>query len=147
MILCGNPKAQYLSRKAAIDAAIQRVLDSGQYILGPEVRAFEAEFAAYVGSRQCIGVSSGTAAIEIALRACGIGPGDEVITTAHTAVATVAAIELCGARPVFVDIEPDCFTLDPARVDRAVSPATKAIVPVHIYGQAADIPGLADIAR
>jgi dTDP-4-amino-4,6-dideoxygalactose transaminase len=147
MILCSNPKAQYLARKDAIDAAIRRVLDSGQYILGPEVRAFESEFAAYIGSRHCIGVSSGTAAIEVALRACGIGPGDEVITTAHTAVATVAAIELCGARPVFVDIEPDCFTLDAAKVETAISPATKAIVPVHLYGQAADIPALADIAR
>src|SRR5262249_34910074 len=106
MILCSNPKAQYLSRKAAIDAAIQRVLEGGQYILGPEVRACEAGFAASLGSRHCIGVASGTAAIEIALRACGIGSGDEVITTAHTAVATVAAIELSGARPVFVDIEP-----------------------------------------
>src|SRR5262249_27214371 len=147
MILCSNPKAQYLSRKAAIDAAIQRVLDGGQYILGPEVRAFEAEFAAYLGSRHCIGVASGTAAIEIALRACGIGSGDEVITTAHTAVATVAAIERSGARPVFVDIEPDWFTLDPGKVERAISPATKAIAPVHLYGQAAEVSELAGIAR
>src|SRR5262249_17800616 len=147
MILCSNPKAQYLSRKAAIDAAIQRVLDGGQYILGPEVRAFEAEFAAYLGSRHCIGVASGTAAIEIALRACGIGRGDEVITAAHTAVATVAAIELSGAQPVFVDIQPDCFTLDPDKVERAISPATKAIVPVHLYGQPAEISQLADIGR
>src|SRR5262245_16498487 len=130
MIHCGNPRAQYLSHKAGVDAAIQRVLAGGQYILGPEVRAFEAEFASYLGSRHCVGVSSGTAAIEMALRACHIGPGDEVITTAHTAVATVAAIELCGARPVFADIEPDCFTLDPALVERVVSPATKAILAV-----------------
>src|SRR5882672_9262932 len=146
MILCGNPRAQYLAHKSAIDAAIQRVLDAGHYILGNEVRAFEAEFAAYIGRRHCIGVGSGTAALEIALRACDIGPGDEVITAAHTAVATVAAIELCGARPVFVDIEPIYYTLDPAKVARAISPSTKAIVPVHLYGQTADLLALTDIA-
>lgn len=147
MILCGNPKAQYLSHKAAIDLAIHRVLESGHYVLGPEVRAFEAEFAAYIGVRHCIGVSSGTAALELALRAKGIGPGDEVITTAHTAVATVAAIELCGAQPVFADIDPETFTLDPAKIEAAVSSATKAVIPVHLYGQAADLPPLADVTH
>jgi len=147
MILCSNPKAQYLAHRAAIDEAIQRVLESGYYILGSEVKAFEAEFAAYIGGAHCIGVGSGTEALHVALRAAGIGPDDEVITTAHTAVATVAAIELAGATPVFADIEPEYFTLDPAAVERAVSPKTRAIIPVHIYGQAADLGAIGGIAR
>ena len=147
MIPCSNPKAQYLAHRSEIDAAIRRVLDSGDYILGPEVKAFESEFAAYIGAQHCIGVGSGTDALHMALRAVGIGAGDEVITAAHTAVATVAAIELAGAIPVFADIEPDYFTLDAAAVERAVSPRTRAIIPVHIYGQAADLSALAAVAR
>lgn len=147
MIPCANPKAQYLTHKAAIDAAIQRVLEGGRYVLGPEVSAFEAEFAAYIGVAHGIGVANGTDALVVALKALGIGPGDEVITTAHTAVATVAAIELAGATPVFADIEPMYFTLDPALVERAISPRTKAIIPVHLYGQAASIPSFVDLAR
>lgn len=146
MILCASPKAAYLAQQAAIDAAVQRVLASGRYVLGPEVEAFEAEFAAYIGAGHGIGVANGTDAIAIALKAAGIKPGDEVITTAHTAVATVAAIELCGATPVFADIEPDYFTLDPKRVASVISPRTKAIVAVHIYGQAADLSALAELA-
>jgi dTDP-4-amino-4,6-dideoxygalactose transaminase len=146
MILCSNPKAQYLAHRVQIDAAIQRVLEGGYYILGTEVKAFETEFAAYAGAQYCVGVGSGTEALHIALRALGLGPGDEVITTAHTAVATVSAIELMGATPVFADIEPDYFTLDPAAVERAVSPATKAIIAVHLYGQPANLAALSEIA-
>jgi dTDP-4-amino-4,6-dideoxygalactose transaminase len=146
MILCSNPKAQYLAHQAGIDAAIQRVLQSGYYVLGSEVKAFESEFAAYATSKHCIGVGSGTEALHVAIRALGIGPGDEVITTAHTAVATVSAIELAGATPVFADIDPRYFTLDAAQVERAISPSTKAIIAVHLYGQAADLTALSAIA-
>jgi dTDP-4-amino-4,6-dideoxygalactose transaminase len=147
MIVCGNPQAQYLAHKAEIDAAILRVLEKGWYILGDEVRAFEAEFANYVGVKHGIGVGSGTEALHIALAACGIGPGDEVITVSHTAVATVAAIELAGATPMLVDIEPDYYTLDPARLEAAISPHTKAVIPVHLYGQPADLAPILEIAR
>lgn len=147
MILCSNPKAQYLAHRAQIDAAIQRVLEGGYYILGTEVNAFESEFAAYAGAQHCVGVGSGTEALHVALRALGLGAGDEVITTAHTAVATVSAIELMGATPVFADIEPDYFTLDPAAVERAITPATKAIIAVHIYGQPANLDALSQLAK
>ena len=147
MILCGNPRAQYESHRAAIDEAIRRVLESGRYILGEEVSAFEREFAEYVGVRDAIGVGSGTEALHLALVACGVGPGDEVITVAHTAVATVAAIELCGATPVFVDIEPDYFTLDPNQLENAITSRTRATIPVHLYGQAADLHAVISIAR
>lgn len=147
MIPCSNPKAQYLTHKAEIDAAIQRVLDGGRYVLGPEVSAFESELAAYLGVEHAIGVANGTDAVALSIRALGIGAGDEVITTAHTAVATVAAIELAGATPVFADIEPDYYTLDPAAVARMIGPRTKAIVVVHLYGQSAAIPELVELAR
>jgi dTDP-4-amino-4,6-dideoxygalactose transaminase len=147
MILCSNPKAQYLAHQAGIDAAIQRVLASGYYVLGTEVKAFESEFAAYATSKHCVGVGSGTEALHVAIRALGIGPGDEVITTAHTAVATVSAIELAGATPVFADIDPKYFTLDPALVERAISPATKAIIAVHLYGQPVDLTAFSELAR
>src|SRR3989344_7479520 len=104
MILCSDPKKQYLVYRKPIREAIQRVLDSGWYILGNEVKSFEAEFAKYIGVKEAVGVGSGTEALHLALVACGIGKGDEVITVAHTAVATVAAIELTGATPVFVGI-------------------------------------------
>lgn len=147
MILCSNPKAQYLSYKSEIDDAISRVLDSGWYILGNEVRVFEEEFASYIGVSYGIGVGSGTEALHIALRACDIGTGDEVITVSHTAVATVAAIELAGAIPVLVDIEPEYYTLDPAKLETAISSLTKAIIPVHLYGQPADLTHIIDIAQ
>jgi dTDP-4-amino-4,6-dideoxygalactose transaminase len=147
MILCSNPKAQYEAHKAEIDAAMARVLAGGWYVLGQEVKAFEEEFATYCGVRHGVGVGSGTEALHLALRACGIGPGDEVITTAHTAVATASAVEMCGAAPVFVDTEPDYFTLDPERVRAAITPRTKAIIPVHLYGQPADLGAVLDPAR
>lgn len=130
-----------------MDSAVERVLASGWYILGEEVRAFEAEFASYHGVGHGIGVGSGTEALHIALRACCIGSGDEVITVAHTAVATVAAIELAGATPVVVDIEPEYYTMDPAALERAITARTKAIVPVHLYGQPADMAPIIELAR
>jgi dTDP-4-amino-4,6-dideoxygalactose transaminase len=147
MILCGNPKAQYLARRDEIDAALKRVLESGWYILGEEVKAFEEEFASYIGVSYGVGVGSGTEAIHLALVACGIGQGDEVITVSHTATATVAAIELAGATPVFVDIEPDFYTMDPAKLDAAITSRTKAIIPVHIYGQPADMDPILEVAK
>jgi len=142
-----NPKANYLAHKAEIDAAIARVLDSGWYILGQEVTAFETEFAAYIGVRFGIGVGSGTEALHLALRACGVGEGDEVITVSHTAVATVAAIELCGATPVFVDIDLNTYTMAPSQIEQAITKQTKAIIPVHLYGHPADMEGIISIAR
>src|SRR5438128_1853139 len=133
MILCANPRAQYQAHKAEIDAAVSRVLESGWYILGEEVRSFEKEFAAWVGVPHAVGVGSGTEALHLALAACGIGPGDEVITISHTAVATVSAIALAGAKPVFVDVDPVHYTLDPSKLAAARTSRTKAIIPVHLY--------------
>lgn len=147
MILCSNPLAQYLSHKVEIDDAIQRVLSKGRYILGDEAAAFESEFSTYIGVTHGIGVGSGTEALHLALTAFGIGAGDEVITVSHTAVATVAAIELAGAVPVLVDIEPYYHTLDPSKLEQAITPATRAIVPVHLYGQPADLEPILNIAR
>lgn len=147
MILCGYPKAQYLAHKDEIDGAIRSVLDKGRYVLGDEVRAFESEFATYVGVDKGIGVGSGTEALHLALKACGVGPGDEVVTVSHTAVATVAAIELAGATPVCVDIEPDTFCMNPNLLEAAITPRTRAVIPVHIYGQPASIERVVDIAR
>ena len=146
MILCANPREQYRAHQSEIDAAIARVLNNGRYILGEEVRAFEHEFAAYVGVAQGIGVGSGTDALYLALAACEIGAGDEVITVSHTAVATVAAIELAGATPVLIDIEGNFFTLDPAKLEGAITSRTKAIIPVHVYGQPADLDPILDTA-
>ena len=147
MIPCCNPKAQYLSHKAEIDRALLEVLDQGRYILGQNVRAFESEFASYLGVSHGIGVASGTDALNLALQALGIGRGHEVITTSHTAVATVAAIEMAGATPVLADIDPDTFTLSPSKVEALLSPSTKAVVAVHLYGQAADLDGLLALTR
>lgn len=147
MIPCGNPRAQYIAHKQEIDGVIARVLDGGLYVLGEEVRLFEAEFAAYIGVSQGVGVGSGTEALHLALTALGIGPGDEVITVSHTAVATVAAIELTGASVVFVDIEPQYFTLDPDKLEKAIGPLTKAIVVVHLYGQGAEMKRILEISR
>ncbi|NMC50084.1 MAG: DegT/DnrJ/EryC1/StrS family aminotransferase [Desulfovibrio sp.] len=140
-------KAQYAAIKAEIDAAVLEVLASSQYVLGPQVAAFESEFAAFCGAAQGVAVNSGTSALHLALLAAGIGPGCEVITTPHTFVATVAAIVYTGARPVFADIDPVSMTIDPAAVARAISPATKAIIPVHLYGQCADMDPILDMAR
>lgn len=147
MILCSNPKAQYQAHKIEIDAAISRVLERGWYILGEEVKTFEKEFTAYIGVANGIGVGSGTEALHLALAACGIGRGDEVITVSHTAVATVAAIELSGATPVLVDIEHDFYAIDPTKVKNAIGPRTKAIVPVHLYGQSADLDPILELSR
>ncbi len=147
MIYCGNPKAQYLSHKEEIRDAISRVLEKGRYILGEEVEGFEEEFARYTGVAHGIGVGSGTEALHLALKVCGIGPGDDVITVAHTAVATVAAIEMSGATPVFADITPTYFTLDPEAFAASITPRTKAVIPVHIYGQTADMDRIMAIAR
>ena len=146
-IHCSDPGAQYQAHKTTIDAAIRRVLESGRYLSGDEVPAFEEEFGAYVGVDHGVGVASGTAALELALRACGVGPGDEVVTVSHTAVATVAAIQRTGADPVLVDIEPDRYTLDPKRLNEVITDRTKAIVPVHLYGQPADMEAILEIAR
>ena len=138
-------KAQYRSIKTEVDAAIQGVLESCQFTLGSEVAAFESEFAAYCRSPYGIGVNTGTSAL--ALLAAGIGRGDEVITVPFTFVATVSAIDYTGAVPVFVDIDPTTFTMDVAQIEAAITPRTKAIVPVHLYGQPADMDPILDIAR
>ena len=142
-----DPRANYLAHKDEIDAAIARVLTSGRYILGQEVTTFEQEFADYIGVKFGIGVGSGTDALHLALRACGVGAGDEVITVSHTAVATAAAIELSGAKPVFVDIESDTFLMDPNWIEKAMTPRTKAILPVHLYGNVAEIERICDVAN
>ena len=139
-------RSQYRAIKPEIDAAVLRVLDSTQFILGEEVAAFEREFAAYCGTTDAVGVNSGTSALHLALLAAGIGPGDEVITVPFTFVATVAAIDYAGAKPVFVDIDPETYTMAPAAIDRAITPRTKAIMPVHLYGHAADMDPILDIA-
>jgi dTDP-4-amino-4,6-dideoxygalactose transaminase len=146
MILCANPRRQYLAHKDEIDGAVMRVLDRGRYILGEEVKALEAEFAAYIGVGHGIGVGSGTEGLHLALKACEIGVGDEVVTVSHTAVATVAAIEQAGATPVLVDIEPDFFTIASRKIAAVITPRTKAIIPVHLYGQPADLYPILEIA-
>jgi dTDP-4-amino-4,6-dideoxygalactose transaminase len=123
------------------------VLDSGQFVLGPEVEAFEREFAAYCRTAHAVGVSSGTSALHLALLAAEVGPGDDVITVPFTFVATVAAIHYAGARPVFVDVEPGTLTMDPSRLEAALTPATKAVIPVHLHGQCADMDPILEIAR
>jgi len=150
-----DPRAGYLERQAEIDAAIRRVLDGGMYILGPEAEAFERAFAEWLGVGHAVGAGSGTDAIELALRACGIGQGSEtadlVFTVSHTAVATVAAIERAGATPVLVDIEPGGFTIDPTALEAALrSPPPgrpAAVIPVHLYGEPADLASILELAR
>jgi dTDP-4-amino-4,6-dideoxygalactose transaminase len=146
-----DPRAGYLAQRIAIDAAIARVLDGGVYVLGREVEVFEAAFADFVGVAHAIGVASGTDAIEIALRACGIGSGDLVFSVSYTAVATIAAIERAGATPVLVDVEPGTYTMAPRELLRVLQspPAGRpaAVLPVHIYGQPAELSALTEIAR
>lgn len=154
-ILCANPKAQYDAHRDAIDAAIRRVLEGGHYILGPELQAFEREFAGYLwgssaaksASGHAVGVANGTDAIRLALRALGVRAGDEVIAPSHTAVATIAAIEQEGAVPVLVDIEPRHYTMDPGAVESALTARTQAVIAVHLYGQAADLESIQSICR
>ncbi len=147
-------QAQYRALQSELDAAVQQVLQSGWYVLGQEVATFEAEFAAYCQAQHsavpwlgAVGVNSGTDALQLALRACDVGPNDEVITVAHTAVATVAAIRLAGATPVLVDIDPTSYTIDPAAVAAALSPRTKAIIPVHLYGHPAALRPILQLAQ
>ncbi len=140
-------RAQYRSIKPDVDAAIQHVLDTCQFTLGEEVAAFESEFATYCGCLHGIGVNTGTSALHLALLAADVGPGDEVITVPFTFVATASAVSYTGATPVFVDIDPVRYTMDPAAVEAAITPRTKAIIPVHLYGQPADIGPIMEIAR
>jgi dTDP-4-amino-4,6-dideoxygalactose transaminase len=130
-----------------LHAATQRVLDSGWYILGPELKAFEEEFATYCTVEHCIGVGSGTEALHLALKTCGVGPDDEVITVSHTFIATALAITWTGAQPIFVDVDPDTYTMDPRLLEGAITSKTKAIMPVHLYGQCADMDPILDIAK
>ena len=140
-------KAQYIDIKPHIDEAIKRVVDNTSFVLGKEVSDFESAFASYVNAKGAVGVASGTAALQLSLLAIGIKPGDEVITTAHTFIATAEAISITGARPVFVDIDPSTFNLDPNRVEAAITDKTRAIIAVHLYGQPAAMSALLDIAR
>lgn len=140
-------KGQYQAIKTEILEAIEKVLSSTQFVLGPEVLAFEKEFAQYVNASHGVGTSSGTSALQMAFVSAGIGAGDEVITIPHTFVATVAAIGYTGATPVFVDIEPESFTMDSARLEAALTSKTKAIAPVHLYGQSADMDPILEFAR
>ena len=150
-ILQNSPKAGYLARKEEIDQAVARTLASGWYILGEEVRGFEEEFAAYHGLAHAVGVASGTDGLRLALRALRVGAGNLVFTVSHTAVATVAAIEMVGATPVFVDIAPDTLTMDPealAEAIRQVPPGqAKAVLPVHLYGHPADLTAIQSLCR
>ncbi len=139
-------QAQYRAIKVEVDAAIQRVLDTSAFVLGREVETFERDFADYVGARQCIGVSNGTAALHLALLACGVGAGDEVIVPANTFFATPEAVSNAGATPVFVDCDPVNYNLDAAKLERAVTGRTRAVIPVHLYGQPADLDAVAEIA-
>ncbi|MDO8607346.1 MAG: DegT/DnrJ/EryC1/StrS aminotransferase family protein [Phaeospirillum sp.] len=140
-------KAQYASIKEPVEKAVLDVLSSSAYVLGPAVADFEGQFAAYCGARHAVAVNSGTSALHLALLAAGIGPGDEVITTAMTFVATVAAIGYAGAQAVLVDADPVTWNLDPTKVEAAVTPRTKAIMPVHLHGLMADMDPLLDIAK
>jgi len=140
-------KTQHQQIKVEIDEALQRVIDSAQFILGPEVTAFEERFADYCGVKHCIALNSGTSALHLALLAKGIGPGDEVITVSMTFVATTAAVLYCGATPIFVDVEPDTWNLDPSLVEAAITERTRAILPVHLHGLMADMDPIMEIAR
>ncbi len=140
-------QTQYQNLKAEMDAAVQRVMARGDFILGDELAQFEREFAAYSGAEHCLGVADGGNAIQVALRALDVGPGDEVIAPAHTFIATVVGIWQAGATPVLVDVDPQYYTMDPAAVAKALTPRTKALLPVHLYGQPADMDPLLDLAK
>jgi dTDP-4-amino-4,6-dideoxygalactose transaminase len=140
-------KAQNRSIQAELEAAIREVIAGAEFILGPAVKRFEAHFARYLGAHHCVGLNNGTSALHMALQACDVGPGDEVITTPHTWISTSWAITYVGARPIYVDIDPVTYTLDPARVKAALTPRTKALLPVHLYGQAADLTPLCRLAE
>ena len=140
-------KAQYATIRAEVDAAIKRVMESQHFILGPEVKALEEELARYTGCQFAVGCASGSDALLLALMAYEIGPGDEVITTPFTFVATAGSVARLGARPVFVDIQPETFNLDPDKVARAVTPRTRAIIPVHLYGLAAELAPILELGK
>lgn len=153
MIVAANPGAGYRALKAEIDAAVARTLESGWYILGQELKAFEAAFAAWLGIGKVVGCGNGTDAIALALRGLGIGPGCAVATVSHTAVATVAAVEMAGATPVLIDIDPDHYTMDPVDLAATLArppaglPPIKAVLPVHLYGQPADLDAIGGLCR
>ena len=147
MIPLVDLQAQYRTIQHDVEEAVLRVLRSGHYVLGPEVSAFERDFAAYCHTAHAVGTSNGTSALHLALLACGVGPGDEVITVPFTFVATAAAITYTGARPVFVDIDPSTFTIDVTRIEQAITPRTRALLPVHLYGHTADLDPMVAIAK
>ena len=146
-MLWANPLAAYKAHQSEIDTAIQRVLESGSYILGNEVQAFEQEFADYCSAEFAIGVGSGTDALIVALMACGVQAGHEVITVSHTSIATIAAIEAVGAKPVFVDIDPVFYTIDAGQIEQAITVQTRVIIPVHLYGCPIDMRQVVEIAK
>ena len=139
--------AQYQQIKPEIDVAMARICGRGDFILGEDVKLFEQEFAAFCKASHCLTVANGTEALQLALLACGVGPGDEVITCTHTFIATVVAIHMTGAKPVLVDCDPRFYNIDAAAVERAITPRTKAIIPVHLYGQPADMDPILEVAR
>jgi dTDP-4-amino-4,6-dideoxygalactose transaminase len=147
MIFQASPYHQYKSKKKQIQSAIKKVLLSGKYILGTEVEKFENEFARYIGVKKAISCASGTDALYIALKQLGIGPDDEILLPSHTALATVAAVKMTGAKPVYIDIKSNCYTIDPEKALLACSKKTKALIAVHIYGQSCDMKKLMQIAR
>ena len=147
MIPLVDLKAQHQQSRSELHAAVARVIDNTQFALGPDVAAFEERFASYCHARHCVAVNSGTSALHLALLTAGVGPGDEVITVAMTFVATTAAILYCGAKPVFVDVDPDSRTMNPKLIEAAITPRTKAIVPVHLHGLMADMDPIISIAR
>ncbi|MEI6127424.1 MAG: aminotransferase class I/II-fold pyridoxal phosphate-dependent enzyme, partial [Pseudomonadota bacterium] len=140
-------KIQYALHREEFLEALEEVMRNAAFILGKEVTSFEKSFAGFIGARFAVGVGSGTDALHLALRAAGISPGDEVITATNTFYATTAAIELAGARPVLVDCDPATYLIDPAAAEKAITPQTKAIIPVHLYGQVAPMDAVASLAE
>ncbi|HEV8188188.1 MAG TPA: DegT/DnrJ/EryC1/StrS family aminotransferase [Pyrinomonadaceae bacterium] len=138
---------QYQNIKSEIDTAIQNIINSSAFVGGEAVRSFEKDFAAYCEAKACVGVGNGTDALYLTLRALGVGPGDEVITVAHTFIATSEAIAMTGALPVFIDVLDDTMLMDPSKIEAAITPRTKAIIPVHLYGQSCDMDAIMEIAR
>ena len=147
MILCANPSAQFKSYQTEIEEAVLAVMRGNRYVLGEEVALLEREFADYIGTTSAIGVANGTDAIELALRALGVGFGDEVITVSHTAVATIAAIEATGADAILVDVESEYYTLNPEQLEEVFSTKTRAIIAVHLYGQSANLDAIKDFCQ
>src|SRR5882672_11283642 len=139
--------AQLRGIRGEIDAAIARTLDNCSFCLGPDVAQFEKDFAVFCGAQHCLAMNSGTSALHVAMLLLGVGPGDEVITTPYTFIATSWAISYCGAKPVYVDIDDATFNLDPKLIERAITPRTKAVLPVHLYGQPFDVDAVAAICK